>query len=105
MKKVIAASICSALVFISPAFGGSTTNYGGIKIGTCKEKTFQMETVGIDEFELVGFNSILVSVSGNDITVALCATEKGKFSNDLLLKNGGNVISSIHLEGVGVKNG
>jgi hypothetical protein len=104
MKKLIATAICG-LIFTSSAIAGSS-NYGGIKVGSCKEKTYEFANLGthIDEFE-VGANALLVSVSGTDsdlfTDVALCPSSKGKFSSYLLLKNSGVTIASLSLSGVG----
>jgi len=100
MKKAIVASIL-ALIMVPAAFAGST-NYGGIKVGTCKDKVFTVSNSNVDEYELTGFNATLISVNGTEVDVALCATEKGKFSTDLLLKNSGVVLSSLHLTANGV---
>src|SRR6187551_2797772 len=96
VKKVIAVVTSAAFLFIPNAFAGGSYNYGGIKVGTCKDKTFQVENSNVDEYELTGFNAVLRSVNGANVTVGLCATDKGKFSSDLLLKNSGQVLSSLH---------
>ncbi len=110
MRKFIV-SIVSALILVPTSFGANdSVQFGGLKVGACNVQTLagcKLKTVSVnvssaDEFEVTGFNAVLVSVGSDSVTVSLFATEKGKVSSELRLKSNGSVVSSISLNGVGV---
>ena len=101
----------ASIIFVPKSLAANdSVQFGGLKVGACnvqtldgcKLKRVSLSVSGIDEFQLTGFNAVLVSVGSDSVTVSLFATEKGKVSSELLLKNNGSIVSSVSLNGTGV---